>query len=66
MAGSGFHEHGELRECHSAQSEKVERGLLLDTRKGFVEGGDSRPAIVPGEPERSLLIKAARYLGKDL
>ena len=52
--------------CHSAQSEKAKGGLLLDTLDGLLKGGDTGPVIVAGEPERSLLIKAVRYLDKDL
>ncbi|MBX9656282.1 PSD1 and planctomycete cytochrome C domain-containing protein [bacterium] len=48
-------------ECHSADSKKVEGGLRLDSRAGWQTGGDSGPAIVPGKPEESLLIKAIRY-----
>src|SRR5204863_9118444 len=46
--------------CHSVQAEKVKGGLLLDSREGLLKGGDSGPAIVPGEPEKSILIKALR------
>jgi hypothetical protein len=52
--------------CHSQQSEKVKAGLLLDTRDGLLKGGESGPAIVPGDPEKSLLIKAVRYVDPDL
>ena len=52
--------------CHSSAGEKVKGGLLLDTREGLLKGGDSGPAIVPGDPEHSLLIKAVRYIDKDL
>ena len=52
--------------CHSSGSEKIKGGLLLDTREGLLKGGDSGPAIVPGDPEASLLIKAVRYADKDL
>src|SRR5581483_1671666 len=38
-------------QCHSAGSEKVKGGLLLDTREGMLKGGDTGPAIVPGNPE---------------
>lgn len=47
--------------CHSAQSEKVKGGLLLDSREGLLKGGDSGPAITAGDPDHSLLIKAVRY-----
>src|SRR5436309_2562445 len=52
--------------CHSAQSEKLKGGLLLDSRDGLLKGGETGPAIVPGDPEKSLLIKAVRYTDKDL
>lgn len=52
--------------CHSPLAEKVKGGLLLDTREGVLRGGDSGPAIVPGDPESSLLIKAVRYTDPDL
>ncbi|WP_063816400.1 PSD1 and planctomycete cytochrome C domain-containing protein [Pedosphaera parvula] len=52
--------------CHSHDSEKVKGGLLLDTRDGLLKGGDTGPAIVAGDLEKSLLIKAVRYKDKDL
>ncbi|HTD68798.1 MAG TPA: DUF1549 domain-containing protein, partial [Candidatus Limnocylindria bacterium] len=52
--------------CHSAQSDKVKGGLLLDTRDAMLKGGDTGPSIVPGDPEKSLLIKAVRYADEDL
>src|SRR5689334_3300937 len=47
--------------CHSQTAMKQRGGLLLDSRDGLRTGGDSGPAIVPGHPDRSLLIKAVRY-----
>ncbi len=47
--------------CHSQQAKKVRGGLLLDSRAGWVKGGDTGPAIIPGKPDQSLLIKAVRY-----
>ena len=52
--------------CHSAQSEKVKGGLLLDSREDLLKGGKTGPAIVPGDPEKSLLIEAVRYTNEDL
>src|SRR5688572_29562440 len=52
--------------CHSAGAEKIKGGLLLDSREGWVKGGDSGSAIIPGKPEESLLIKAVRYMDQDL
>ncbi len=47
--------------CHSAAAGKVKGGLTLDTRAGWATGGDSGPAVVPGQPEKSPLILAVRY-----
>jgi len=52
-------------ECHSP-AKKVKGGLRLDNRDGWVKGGDNGPAIVPGDPEKSLLVSAIRYKDKDL
>ncbi|MGL4422851.1 MAG: DUF1549 domain-containing protein, partial [Gemmataceae bacterium] len=46
--------------CHSAESEKVRGGLTLDTRAGLRQGGDTGPAVVPGDLKKSLLVKALR------
>ncbi|MCA9265850.1 MAG: hypothetical protein KDA60_18435, partial [Planctomycetales bacterium] len=51
--------------CHSSTGEQ-EGGLLLDRRDGWVKGGDSGPAIVPGDPESSLLIRAVRWADPNL
>ncbi|MDA7916355.1 PSD1 and planctomycete cytochrome C domain-containing protein [Verrucomicrobia bacterium] len=45
--------------CHS--SEKSKGGLALDSKKGLLKGGDSGPAIVPGKPSLSLLVKAVSH-----
>src|SRR5205809_510714 len=52
--------------CHSAQAAKLKGGLRLDTRDGLRTGGDSGPAVVPGDPARSLLLKALRYDGVEM
>lgn len=51
-------------ECHSPGD--IHGGLLLDSRGGWMKGGDSGPAIVPGKPDKSLLIEAVRYKNRDL
>ena len=51
-------------ECHSGSESKG--GLLLDSRRGLVMGGDSGPAVVPKDPEHSLLIRAVRYGNSEL
>lgn len=45
--------------CHGAQQQKG--GLRLDSAAALRQGGDSGPAIVPGEPQKSLLIQAINY-----
>ena len=52
--------------CHSAQAKKLKGGLYADSPQGLLKGGDSGPAIVPGDPEQSRLIDAVRYGNPDL
>jgi hypothetical protein len=52
--------------CHSAAAKKLKGGLRLDSRDAFLKGGDSGRALVPGQPEASLLIKAVRYTDSNL
>jgi len=52
-------------QCHSAEK-KIKGGLRLDTREGVLRGGDSGPAVVPGNLKKSLLITAIRYTDDDL
>jgi mono/diheme cytochrome c family protein len=46
-------------ECHGPQKQKA--GLRLDSRAALLSGGESGPALVPGKPGESLLIKALHY-----
>jgi len=51
-------------ECHSAGAaakKKLKGGLLLDSRDGSRNGGESGPAVVPGNPDDSLLISALNH-----
>ena len=52
--------------CHSPANGKIKGGLELDWKGGWEKGGDSGPVIVPGDPEKSLLLKAVRYTDPDL
>jgi hypothetical protein len=52
-------------ECHSHEK-KIKGGLALDSKSGWEKGGESGPAIVPGKPGESLLIKAVSHAEKDL
>ncbi len=53
-------------ECHSSKSEKLRGGLKLDSREGVNAGGDTGAAIVPGEPDKSLLIEAIGYDSQNI
>jgi mono/diheme cytochrome c family protein len=52
--------------CHSHQSGTMEGHLALDWRSGWANGGERGPAIVPGDVENSLLIRAVRHSDPDL
>lgn len=52
--------------CHSAAAKKKRGGLHLDSRASILQGGDSGPALTPGDPEKSLLIRAVRYHDANL
>lgn len=51
--------------CHSERSGQREGGLLLDSRPGWQEGGDSGKVISPGDLSKSLLVTAIRYADPD-
>ena len=46
-------------ECHAG--DEFEGDLRLDSRGGLLAGGWSGPAVVPGDPDASLLLEAVRY-----
>src|SRR5580693_7948383 len=52
--------------CHSRQAEKLKGNLSVEFRESLLKGGETGPAVVPGKPEDSLLIKAVRYTDPDL
>ena len=51
--------------CHSTEVDAM-AGLRLDSKASLLKGGSRGPAIVPGEPEKSLLIQAVSYRSSDL
>ncbi|MBX6313139.1 MAG: PSD1 domain-containing protein [Isosphaeraceae bacterium] len=55
---------GTCVKCHGAK--KKSGGLRLDSRAAMLTGGDSGPAIVPGDPQGSLLIQAIRHTDEAL
>ena len=52
--------------CHSAQEPRLRGGLKLDTRDALRKGGDSGPALAPGNVKDSLLLQALRYEGLQM
>ena len=55
--------------CHSAEAQKggkLKGELLLDTRAGVLNGGDLGAVIIPGDPDKSLLVKALRHTDAKL
>ncbi len=56
----------ECYSCHSSEADEIEGGLTLDTREGIRRGGDTGPAVVPGNVGRSLLIAAIRQSDDNL
>ena len=53
-----LHEH--CLNCHHMG--KASGGLMLDSRNGWQEGGNSGPAILPGKPDDSLLVRTIQHL----
>jgi mono/diheme cytochrome c family protein len=49
--------------CYKCHTDRMSGGLRVDSRETLLTGGDSGPAIVPGETEKSLLIEAVRQQG---
>ena len=50
--------------CHSAAAQangKLKGGLLLDNRESIRRGGETGPAVVPGNTKQSLLLSALRH-----
>jgi hypothetical protein len=48
--------------CYGCHGEKTaSSGLRLDSKAGWERGGSRGPAIVPGDPEASLIVRATSY-----
>ncbi|HZZ82380.1 MAG TPA: PSD1 and planctomycete cytochrome C domain-containing protein, partial [Gemmataceae bacterium] len=52
------------QKCHGAK--KQEGNLRLDAREHILKGGERGPAVVVGQPDKSLLIQAVRQTDKNL
>ena len=49
--------------CVGCHGNTTMGGLRLDSKQGLEKGGDSGPAVVAGDPDKSLLISAIRHAG---
>jgi hypothetical protein len=49
--------------CHNSKLKSPFGGLRADTAEGLRQGGDSGPAVRPGDPENSKLLQAMTYKG---
>ena len=49
--------------CFKCHTTEAMGGLRLDSRAEILKGGDSGPALVPHDPDKSLLIEAVRQTG---
>ncbi len=47
--------------CFACHGEKAMAGLRVDSREGLLRGGESGPAVVPGDPENSAMLKAVQH-----
>jgi hypothetical protein len=52
--------------CHATTAEKIKGNFTLDTRDGIRKGGNTGPAIVPGDVNKSLLLQAIRQVNEEL
>jgi hypothetical protein len=53
-------------QCYSCHTSSKLGGLRLDSREALLSGGVSGPAITPGKPDESLLIRAVRQTEERL
>ncbi len=51
-------------DCHGP--DQASGGLRLDLKSGWERGGEGGPAVVPGDPLASLLIRAVSYEDREL
>ncbi|HEX5070980.1 MAG TPA: DUF1549 domain-containing protein, partial [Vicinamibacterales bacterium] len=51
-----------VNSCYECHTDNAEANLRLDSREAMLTGGDGGPAIVPGDPDKSLLILAIKRL----
>ena len=47
--------------CHNSKMAAPKGSLVLDSKEGLLKGGVSGPAVVPGKPAESRLLKVLSY-----
>jgi cytochrome c553 len=52
--------------CYSCHTDSALGGLRLDSRESMLKGGSRGPSLVPGDPEKSILIQAVRQTDPKL
>ncbi|HXE54801.1 MAG TPA: PSD1 and planctomycete cytochrome C domain-containing protein [Tepidisphaeraceae bacterium] len=53
-------------ECHSQVKRKIKGKLRLDSYASMLKGGESgKPSVVPGDPDKSLIVFVMTYTDKD-
>jgi hypothetical protein len=52
--------------CHGGAGGKVKGGLKLTSSAEVLEGGETGPAVKPGSPDESLIIRAVKYTDENL
>ncbi len=52
--------------CYACHTDSALGGLRLDSRDAMLKGGGRGPSIVPGDPEKSILIQAVRQTDAKL
>jgi hypothetical protein len=53
-------------DCHSAKAKKVKGKLKLDTKEDFEKGGENGKIVDGTDPEKSMMIKAVRWMDEDI
>jgi mono/diheme cytochrome c family protein len=54
------------KNCYGCHTTTKMSGLELDSREAMLRGGKRGPAVMPGDPESSLLVKAVRHTDPSL
>ncbi|MGA3190570.1 MAG: PSD1 and planctomycete cytochrome C domain-containing protein, partial [Bryobacteraceae bacterium] len=52
--------------CYACHTDSALGGLRLDSRESMLKGGSRGPSLVPGDPDKSILIQAVRQTDPKL